>query len=654
MFAAMAGEAGCRSNEIAAMAAALPGRADLLSRGDPTHAIWLDESGAFAAACRAVALLPEDPLDTQPFVDLELIFVCRARLDDRAGLLQLLQIDTARGAAMSDAQILRQCYKKWREDTPRYVYGDFTFVAWERWSRRTVAATDHLGNIPLFYCRAGGRILFATQLGALLACPAVRANLDPDALGLMAAGRPAQGRTMFAGINLLPGGQLLVHHDELLRIEQWWRPDTAPRDVHSHPRDYVDEARALFDSAVASRLRARGGVIATMSGGLDSTLVAVTAARQMSASGKVLEALTAIPQEDVAWATAVADFQPNIRQRMVSSAGMTPIDILPIAHGLAHSPVGDPANLVRMWQTTSHAAHSRARVILCADHGNQSISYAGDLCDANFIRLRRIAGAAQQTWDRVRCIGARPPGNNTTVPAGQWIERSTQSIVEGSPASERAAFVRAMTTPHAPARVDFVAQFGVEWLDPTADRKLLERLLTFPLHIFRVGNRPRGLARELGRGRLPESVRLRRSRGCHIPRETTWFTQRADDYRRAFQSLRESSICAAFLDFPTLEPLLTALCAGGGSPTQAMTVHRALDAGLFAAALEAAQGLGSATRHGRDRASGQAEDMGGEPAQHARDVSSPHNPVCIPTLRVFGSGEVDSTRGRTATAQQPV
>jgi len=55
MFAAMAGEAGCRSQEIAAMAAALPGRSDLLSRSDPTHAVWIDASGAFAAACRGRA-----------------------------------------------------------------------------------------------------------------------------------------------------------------------------------------------------------------------------------------------------------------------------------------------------------------------------------------------------------------------------------------------------------------------------------------------------------------------------------------------------------------------------------------------------------------------------------------------------------------------
>jgi asparagine synthase (glutamine-hydrolysing) len=166
-----------------------------------------------------------------------------------------------------------------------------------------------------------------------------------------------------------------------------------------------------------------------------------------------------------------------------------------------------------------------------------------------------------------------------------------------------------------------MAQFGVEWLDPTADRKLLERLLTFPLHIFRVGNRPQGLARELGRGRLPDSVRLRRASSSNSPEQVAWFARRADDYRRAFASLRDSSACAAFLDLSSLELALTRLCAGNGSPAEAAAVHRALDAGLFATARESGQSLGT------DR------PETGNGAQVDPNIQ---------TLRMFGTDAVDS------------
>jgi len=222
-----------------------------------------------------------------------------------------------------------------------------------------------------------------------------------------------------------------------------------------------------------------------------------------------------------------------------------------------------------------------------------------------------VAGVAHQTWDRVRCIGITPhtsatavkpdsrdilqvpqprPGCEVLLP--EFCTAHAEELLQAQPpGSERGLFARAMTAAQPSARADFMTRFGVEWLDPTGDRKLLERLLTFPLHVFRVGNRPRGLARELGRGLLPQSVRLRRNRSVHFPDETAWFALRAQDYHEALQSLRESSACGFFLDMPGLEALTQTLCAGRGSAAEALTVHRALDAGLFAVGFESGHGL---------------------------------------------------------------
>ena len=85
---------------------------------------------------------------------------------------------------------------------------------------------------------------------------------------------------------------------------------------------------------------------------------------------------------------------------------------------------------------------------------------------------------------------------------------------------------------------------------------------------------------------LPDSVRLRRAPATHSTDQTAWFVQRSSDYRRAFQGLRECRVCTEFLDLASLNAMLESLCSGNGTAAQAATVHRALDAGLFAAALE--------------------------------------------------------------------
>jgi Asparagine synthase len=234
------------------------------------------------------------------------------------------------------------------------------------------------------------------------------------------------------------------------------------------------------------------------------------------------------------------------------------------------------------------------------------VSYPGELSDASFARLHGIAGAMQHAWDRIRCIGTQPSPGRTNkrrhdpdLPRMRRLRLGSQVLLPGFraahhedllepelPSGPRDVFTHAMTTPRKAARINFMAQFGVEWRDPMGDRRLLERLLRLPLSAFRVGNRPRGLARELGRGLLPDNVRLRRTRAAQASDQAAWFPLRAADYGRAFQSIRESATCAQFMDTASLGSLLGALCAGHGSARQAAIAHQALDVGLFTVAFE--------------------------------------------------------------------
>ena len=113
-------------------------------------------------------------------------------------------------------------------------------------------------------------------------------------------------------------------------------------------------------SGKLSRMRARGGVVSTMSGGLDSTLVTAVAARQLASQEKLLDVFTYVPgpgstpgnpanadPDEGPWAGAVAGFHPNIRHHLVQWDGMTPLDIYPASHGISHTPVRDAAGLVR-------------------------------------------------------------------------------------------------------------------------------------------------------------------------------------------------------------------------------------------------------------------------------------------------------------------
>jgi asparagine synthase (glutamine-hydrolysing) len=134
--------------------------------------------------------------------------------------------------------------------------------------------------------------------------------------------------------------------------------------------------------------------------------------------------------------------------------------------------------------------------------------------------------------------------------------------------------------------MDSLAHFGIQLRDPMGDRRLMEQLLTFPLHAFRADGRPRGLAREIGKNVLPEQVRLRKTRGEQCADEAAWFVAHESRYRDTFDAVRHSGTAAEILDLDRLAQQLEKLFAGRASYLAPLSVHRALDVGLFALAAE--------------------------------------------------------------------
>ena len=152
--------------------------------------------------------------------------------------------------------------------------------------------------------------------------------------------------------------------------------------------------------------------------------------------------------------------------------------------------------------------------------------------------------------------------------------------------SPRAEFAEFMLRPNKAACMDSLAHFGLQFRDPMSDRRLMEQLLTFPLHAFRAGGRARGLAREIGKNILPDQVRLRNTRGEQCADEAAWFAAHESRYRDAFDAVRGSKTATAILNIDRLAEELEKLFAGRASVTAPTSVHRALDVGMFALAAE--------------------------------------------------------------------
>ena len=234
--------------------------------------------GARAALAHLRFITTPDAED-QPIVDSgrALWFVFAGRLDNRDELIAALD---ARDPRASDARLALEAFARWEADAPGHLLGDFAFIAWDDRRRRLVCARDHMGVRQLHYHASSGRVLCATDVGQVLAHPAVRREPDAAVVADYLAGDIRNdAATLYRGIRRVPPGHVLVAEDGVVRLERYWSAE--PRSTVRFARDdeYAARCRELLTKSVKARMRANGPVAATLSGGLDSSSIVSIAHR---------------------------------------------------------------------------------------------------------------------------------------------------------------------------------------------------------------------------------------------------------------------------------------------------------------------------------------------------------------------------------------
>ena len=199
-----------------------------------------------------------------------LIISADARLDNRADLAAALDVPS--GA--NDAAIVLAAYEKWGETCAEQLLGDFAFAIWDAPRAVLFCARDHFGVRPFVYANIGGAFAFASTTKAVRA--AVGSDtIDEARIGDFLSGFVAdRTSTLYAGIQRLAPGSTLRVCNGAVHVASYWR---IPDQAEPVGADAADEFRALFQAAVRTRLTPDAGVM--LSGGLDSSSIALTAAR---------------------------------------------------------------------------------------------------------------------------------------------------------------------------------------------------------------------------------------------------------------------------------------------------------------------------------------------------------------------------------------
>lgn len=229
------------------------------------------------------------------------VITADARLDHREDLVDALGLSRAEGDDTTDDLLLLRAWMKWEEGSLDRLHGAFAFALWDARRQRLFCVRDHQGFRPFFYHDGPERFAFATDVEALLALDGISRELDSLAVTAMLASARSylRERSVYQDIFKVPPATWLRVEPGATTRRQYWFPERIPTRPIVSVESLALELRELVERAVKTQLRSSVPIGAHVSGGLDSTSIAVVARKWLLEQGLDLRgAYSWSPPED--------------------------------------------------------------------------------------------------------------------------------------------------------------------------------------------------------------------------------------------------------------------------------------------------------------------------------------------------------------------
>jgi asparagine synthase (glutamine-hydrolysing) len=245
--------------------------------------------GQIGLGFRRLAILDLAESGHQPMVsrDGRHVIVFNGEIFNYVELRNELEALGHRFVSSGDTEVLLAAYQKWGADCLRRFNGMWAFVIYDRTTRRVFAARDRFGVKPLYVFRDSDRVVLASEIKSIRDSGLTKLNINWDtAASFLVDGRlDHTQRTFYEGVeSVAAGGVLEIGPDGSIKQWKHWSLDAATAELET-PADPVGAFAELFEDAVGVRLRSDVSLGVLLSGGLDSTSIVCSIARQIGSAG---------------------------------------------------------------------------------------------------------------------------------------------------------------------------------------------------------------------------------------------------------------------------------------------------------------------------------------------------------------------------------
>ena len=543
----------------------------LTPRGPDAEGTYFDEDAALVHR-RLIVIDPEGGKQPMHSPDRNTIIIYNGELYNIPELRTELMSRGHEFVGHSDTEVLLHAYLEWKTDAFSRLNGIFAFAIWEKRERRLTLCRDRLGVKPLFFAPIRNGLTFGSTIDTVLCHPEIEPALDEDGLRtllLLGPARPPESGVFRQIKSLLPG-HFAVLTPENFTDHVYWQLE-----AHEHEDDLqttIERTHELICDAARRQLVSDVPLACFLSGGLDSSILSMLAAKDYAARGETLHTWSVDYRDNDKYLTK-SIFQPNSDDSYIDQM----VDFLGTHH---HRVVLEPEALCAalLPATDARALPGMADVdssllLFCAavKRGGTTVCLSGECADelfGGYPWYHREEILFEDTFPWSRSVGLRlgllTP--DAVRNGEEFVRQHYRDTCDRAPKlssdDKKAARMREMFVLNLDwfmatllDRKDRMSMYsGLEVRVPFCDHRIVEYAYNMPWDFKSLEGREKGIVRRAFANELPKDIVFRKKSPYPKTFHPVYTRLCADYVRRIFED--NTSVAASLFDRNAVQKLM--------------------------------------------------------------------------------------------------
>ena len=543
----------------------------LTPRGPDAEGTYFDEDAAFIHR-RLIVIDPEGGKQPMHSPDRNTILIYNGELYNTPELRTELMSRGHEFVGHSDTEVLLHAYLEWKTDAFARLNGIFAFAIWEKRERRLTLCRDRLGVKPLFFAPIRNGLTFGSTIDTVLCHPEIEPALDEDGLRtllLLGPARPPESG-VFRQISSLMPGHFAVLTPEAFTDHTYWKLE-----AHEHEDDLpttIEHTHTLICDAARRQLVSDVPLACFLSGGLDSSILSMLAAKDYAARSETLHTWSVDYRDNDKYFTK-SIFQPNSDDSYIDQM----VDFLGTHH---HRVVLEPEALCAalLPATDARALPGMADVdssllLFCAavKRGGTTVCLSGECADelfGGYPWYHREEILFEDTFPWSRSVGLRlgllTP--DAVRNGEEFVRQHYRDTCDRAPKlssdDKKAARMREMFVLNLDwfmatllDRKDRMSMYsGLEVRVPFCDHRIVEYAYNMPWDFKSLEGREKGIVRRAFVDELPKEIVYRKKSPYPKTFHPVYTRLCADYVRRIFED--NTSVTASLFDRNAVQKLM--------------------------------------------------------------------------------------------------